>query len=192
METFTTKLMLSFLSLCVVQISGELYECYGSDCPTFRYKILSKPEMLGLFYILFSSLPETTTEQDDFGVVKCNGTEFIVKDPKDCHQFYYCKPNDKESNTTAATHFKCPQGYGFQEEWQYCVPENLVKNCSAVYCPPFIYDGVIPDPQDCSAYYRCLYGFPSRYKCQKVNIFDAEAGQCKPYKEKPDCLKSKL
>ncbi len=140
--------------------------------------------------------------------IQCNGTESFFKDPKDCHYFYYCPPAEAQDdgdnadddsstvinkNNITAVHFECPQGYGYHEQWRNCVPENLVKNCSLVFCPTYIYDGVIPDPKDCTAYYRCTYGFPSRYKCRKETVFNPESGVCEKYnqQELPDCLKSK-
>ncbi|XP_035702996.1 uncharacterized protein LOC110845049 isoform X2 [Folsomia candida] len=146
------------------------YECFGRNCPTL-------------------SLPVTYEESK---LVTCNGTESLFKDPNDCHRFYYCpprgeQPTDPETNITAI-HYQCSQGYGFHEGWGYCVPEHMVKNCSAIDCPAYIYDGVIPDPKDCTAFYRCTYGFATRYKCPKGSIFHGESGLCQDYQEPPPCL----
>jgi hypothetical protein len=138
----------------------------------------------------------------------------VYANPVDCHQFYLCTENSTAVQlviklalinfTNIQVQFihtflnysfiqTCPPGYGFHLEWQICVPENHVNAChdGEQICPPYMFDGVVPDKKDCQSYYRCLYGMVYHYKCPPNSVFTPETGNCKRYSKgkEPECLK---
>ncbi len=70
------------------------------------------------------------------------------------------------------------------------MPKALVKSCGEVYCPPSILIGMVPDPQSCTRYYKCVYGLPMHYQCEPEHIYDEELGRCIAYSgnDIPSCV----
>ncbi|CAL8127040.1 unnamed protein product [Orchesella dallaii] len=137
--------------------------CIGPGCPDVSY-----PE------------PVVKSTKDS---INCTNTEdSVLSDPLDCQNYIVC-------HNGTAHKLSCTVGYAFHPKLKLCVQETLVKSCGKIYCPPTVLIGVVPDPKNCTRYYRCMYGIPLHYQCGKGYFYDQEFGRCRKYGgNPPECL----
>lgn len=49
---------------------------------------------------------------------------------------------------------------------------------------------MVPDPQTCTRFYKCVYGFAYIYQCEPEHVYDEELGKCIAYSKNdiPSCV----
>ncbi|KAG8229164.1 hypothetical protein J437_LFUL009234 [Ladona fulva] len=95
------------------------------------------------------------------------GREGIFVNPKDCSSYYKCEKGTLSLKV-------CPEGLEFNAIMKMCdQPQNArCKQCvegreKRAECSSSLYgqSAVLPDPNNCNAYYRCEWGAMVPYKC---------------------------
>ncbi|XP_071544987.1 uncharacterized protein [Panulirus ornatus] len=194
-------LLLPLAALMAVYVGGTHHEVCEPDC-TGRHPgdLVADPLDCTQYYVcLADGVPSAVhyhcpSGSFDPGASDCTGPELCasvctpkecpmtcrnppeyIADPKDCRKFYVC------TDAGVLGPYDCPSDKPFFGD-KDCGTDH--SKCCSGLCYPYCFDGRvnIPDPLDCTKYYRCLavgaVEEDMHLTCPEGQSFDIPSGEC--------------